>query len=150
MFDALLDDPLNPRFVSYVPVFLDELDLRRQLSAERLAAHIAGAVDGYHAGHGGRVPPAGDELHAVRDLSIEHLNRVTGTGTLRIDVWLDSLDATSCTYGFLCSNENGSLAYARGERTIVKLDPELGCPGRWSDDFLSRQASLLKTPQAYS
>lgn len=149
MYESFLDDGLNPRYVGYSPVFLDELDPQQRLSPERLAIHIATAVDAFHAGQDSPLH-SGDELEVVRDLHIEHLNPVRGTGALRIDVWLDELNPTDCVYGFLCSSEDGLTAYARGERTIVRFDPKLRRPARWSDRFMQKHSALLKTLHAYA
>src|SRR6476469_6397360 len=106
MFDTLLDDGLTPKFVFLSPVFLDELDAHGQLSSERLSAHIQTAVDTFHT-------RTGEEVNVVRDLRIEFLDPVTAAGELRIDVWLDAIDATTCTYGFTCSSADGRMAHGR-------------------------------------
>lgn len=150
MFEALYDDGLNPRFVYTSPVFLDELGPDGTLPHDRLAAHIASAVDSFHTGEGRGRHCSGDEVNVVRDLTVEYLHPVTSAGTLRIDVWVDRLDDSSCTYGFLCSSGDQLEPYARGERTIVKLDPELRRPASWSDDFVEEQSKLLRTLHAYA
>jgi len=136
MFDTLLDDGLTPRFVFRSPVFLDELNAG-QLSTGRLAAHIETAVDTFHT-------RTGVDVNVVRDLKVEFLNFVTAAGELRIDVWLDSIDSTTCTYGFTCSSADGSTAYARGERTVTRLDPIRRRPAEWSAAFLEKQSTLVK------
>ena len=55
---------------------------------------------------------------------------------MRVDVWVERLGTTSCVYGFVCSNESGTVGYARGERTIVKLDPASHRPAPWTDAFV--------------
>lgn len=145
MTDTLFDDGLNPRYVSHAPVFLDELDPLGRLPHASLEARIAAAVDAFHASSGGVA-----SLDVLRDIQIEHLGPVIGSGTLRVDIWLESLDRTTATYGFLCSSEDGNRAYARGERTVVKLDPQLRRPSSWSPEFLERQSALLKTLHAYA
>ena len=146
MFSSFFDDGLNPRFVFQSPVFRDELDANGLLASERLAQHIAGAVDTFHAGNCG-LP---DQVDVVRDLTIEFLSPVTAAGVLRVDVWLENLDATTCTYGFLCSSSDGNTAHARGERTVSRVDAERLRPATWSDDFMHKQASILKNLHAIS
>lgn len=135
MFDTL-GDGLTPRFVFRTPVFLDELDHGSgQLSHDRLTAHIQQAVDAFH---------GADEVNVIRDANIEFLHPVTSAGELRVDVWLDAIDETTCTYGFLCSSTDGTVAHARGERTISKLDPLRRRPSTWSDAFLASRSAIVK------
>jgi len=147
-------DDLNPRFVYFSPVHFDELDPMKMLHNARFAAHVERAVIAwYHAlGSTWRLDPAEntDQFHVVRDLHIEYLSPVLGPGTMRIDVWVERLGTTSCVYGFLCSSENGSTAYARGERTIVKIDPTSHRPTAWSEGFRRTHAGLLKDLPAYA
>jgi acyl-CoA thioester hydrolase len=150
MFESLYDDGLNPRFVYLSPVFLDELDNDGTLSHERLSAKIAGAVDAFHTGEGRGKHCTDDELNVVRDLTVEYLNPVRTAGNLRVDVWVEHLDDSSCTYGFLCSSEDQLIPYGRGERTIVKLDPELRRPSTWSHDFVEEHSKLVRTLHAYA
>jgi acyl-CoA thioesterase FadM len=144
MFASFFDDGLNPRFVFQSPVFRDELDPAGRLSSERLAQHVAGAVDTFHAGNGGLA----DQVDVVRDLTIEFLSPVTSAGILRVDIWLEALDATTCTYGFLCSSSDGNTPHARGERTVSRVDAERLRPSTWSDDFMQKQTSILKNLHA--
>lgn len=146
MFGSLLDDGLNPRFIYRSPVFRDELDARNQLPSDRLATHVAEAVDSFHAGS----CRCDDETGVVRDLTIEFLTPVRGNGALRIDVWLEDLDATTCTYGFLCSSDDGLTPHARGERTVNRIDPQRLRPSTWSDAFMQKQSSILRTLHGYS
>ena len=150
MFEALYDDGLNPRFVYHTPVFLDELGSDGTLPHEHLSAKIASVVDAFHTGEGRDLRCADDEVNVVRDIVVEYLSPVRSAGTLRIDVWVERLDNSSCTYGFLCSSENQLMPYARGERAIMKLDPELLRPSTWSDDFVEEQSKLVRSLHAYA
>ena len=150
MFEALYDDGLNPRFVCHTPVFLDEFDTDDTLPHERLSAKIASAVDAFHTGEGRGKHCTDDDVNVVRDITVENLNPVRSAGKLRIDVWLERLDDSSCNYGFLCSSENQLTPYARGERTIVKLDPELLRPSTWSHTFFAEQSKLVRSLHAYA
>jgi acyl-CoA thioester hydrolase len=147
-------DDLNPRFVYFSDVHFDELDPMKMLHNSRFAAHVERAITTWYAmkGKAWQPNPADnpDQFHVVRDLHIEYLNPVIGPGTMRIDVWLERLGTTSCVYGFLCSNESGSVAFARGERTIVKLDPASHKPAPWTDTFRATHRELLKDLPAYA
>ena len=94
--NAIRDD-FNPKFVYFSPV------------DGNLAAHIDDAIRTY----------CGEASIPAEELVIERLG-TPAPGTMRIDLWVESLDDASVTYGFLCSNANGSAAYARGERTVRK------------------------------
>ena len=94
--NAIRDD-FNPKFVYFSPVDGD------------LAAHVDDAIRTY----------CGEACLPVGDLVIERLG-TPAPGTMRVDLWVETLDDASVTYGFLCSNANGSAAYARGERTLAK------------------------------
>ena len=69
---------------------------------------------------------------------------------MRVDLWVEELTDTSCTYGFLCSSENGCAAYARGERTLMKVDPRSHRPAPWSDEFRATNAGLKRDLHAYA
>ena len=123
---ALDLDRFNPHFTFHSPIHFDELDPMQMLHNARFASHIERAVSAFYLSHGGRwrldVRDNPDQFHVVRAFNIEFLSPFHGTGDMRIDIWVERLGTTSCTYGFLCSSLDGSSAFARGERTIVKLD----------------------------
>ena len=140
-----LADDLTPRFAYLSDVHFDELDPMQMLHNSRFAAHVERAIiSWYHSlGKTWRRDPADnpDQFHVVRDLHIEYLTPFIGPGRMRIDVWLERLGNTSCVYGFTCSNEQGTVGYARGERTIVKLDPASHRPSPWSEQFRAAHAA---------
>ena len=140
-----LGDELTPRFVYHSPVHFDELDAMQMLHNSRFAAHVERAVIAWYTqrGKAWRRDPAEnpDQFHVVRDFHIEYLAPVVGPGVMRIDVWVERLGNTSCVYGFVCSNESGTVGYARGERTIVKLDPASHRPAPWTDHFRAVHAT---------
>lgn len=150
MPDALF----NPCFTYLSPVHFDELDPMMMLHNARFAAHVERAVSGWYAVNGGRWeldPEANpDQFHVVRELRIEFLNPVLGPRQMRIDLWVEHLGTTSCVYGFLCSSEDGETPFARGERTIVKVDRATYRPAPWSDLFRTVHHGLLKNLPAYS
>ena len=147
-------DDFNPKFVYHSPVHFDELDPMQMLHNARFAAHVERAVAAWYLSSGKkwelRVDDNPDQFHVVRELRIEYLNPVIGMGTMRIDVWVERLGTTSCVYGFLCSSEDGATAYARGERTIVKIDPQSRRPAPWTNFFRDRHITLLKDLAAYA
>jgi acyl-CoA thioesterase FadM len=125
---------LNPRFVFRSPlrnVLADPLDLLEHVD------HAIIALDG-------RAPLGGDS-------AIEALGPVVpGESALRIDLWVSDLDDTTCTYGFLCSSEDGRVPHARGERSVVNLDPATKRPVAWTREFRLAHQELLKDLPAYA
>jgi acyl-CoA thioester hydrolase len=150
----MVRDSINPKFVYHSPVHFDELDPMQMLHNARFAAHVERAVSAWYMTSGKKwelsVADNPDQFHVVRELRIEYLNPVIGPGTMRIDVWVERLGTTSCVYGFLCSSEDGRTPYARGERTIVKIDPASRRPAPWTEFFRDRHITLLKDLPAYA
>lgn len=108
----LLDDTVNPRFVHHAP----------------LSGPLEGEVDRAIGEWCGFVPLS-------LDLEIEYLE--APRGALRVDLWVESLNERSCTYGFLVSSSDGTVPFARGERTV-------------SAPRNARNAALLKGLPAYA
>ncbi|HUP48074.1 MAG TPA: hotdog domain-containing protein [Thermoanaerobaculia bacterium] len=146
MHDGFIDDPFNPRFVHLSPVHLDELDGFLSLRRERFAPHIDEAIAAWQAS----LENKSEQSLAVREISIDLLEPLTRPTTVRVDVWVERLENASCVFGFLCSSPDGRTAYARGERTITKLDPARHQPAPWSLPFRTKQAALLKNLPAYA
>ncbi|HYI08701.1 MAG TPA: thioesterase family protein [Thermoanaerobaculia bacterium] len=124
-FTTTLD--LNPKFTFFAPV--RTIGLTRDGLAEQVD-HAIIALDG-------RAPVGGGT-------TLEALNPLLGGDVLRVDLWVSDLDDYTCTYGFLISSENGSVPYARGERTVVNVDPKTHRAAKWSSDFRVTHAELLK------
>ncbi len=145
MKDALRDS-FNPKFVHYSPVPGDEIDpATRSLSKTRIAAHVDEAITAWCTSYAPKCDCHTDDANTIRDLYIECLEPVSRPTTLRIDIWVENLDETSCVYGFLCSSEDGNSAHARGERTVVRIDPVTHRPAPWSVPFRLRQSQLFKS-----
>ena len=145
---------LNQHFTHLSPVHFDELDAMSMLHNARYAIHVERAVGAWYFSLGktfeldaARNP---DQFHVVRDFHIEFLAPFRGLGNMRIDLWVEKLGETSCIYGFLCSSEDGRVGHARGQRTIVKLDPVSFRPQAWSSFFREHHSSLLRDFQAFA
>jgi len=145
---------LNPKFTWISSVHFDELDPMQMLHNARFPAHVERAVAAFFAANGKTwsldAASNPDQFHVVRELRIEYLNPLLGTGEMRIDIWVERLGNTSCVYGFLCSSTDGRIPYARGERTVVKIDTQSRRPAPWSDAFRSVHTELLKDLPAYA
>jgi len=124
---------LNPKFVFFSPVRTASLD------KSQLAEHVDHAIIALD----GRAPIGGGCV-------IERLEPVLDASTLRVELWVNDLDDYTCTYGFLVSSENGRTPFARGERTVVSIDPASHRAQKWSSDFRHAHAELLKDLPAYA
>ena len=124
---------LNPKFVFFSPI--------RTASADKsqLAEHVDHAIIALD----GRAPIGGGCV-------LERLEPVLDASTLRVELWVNDLDDYTCTYGFLVSSENGRTPFARGERTVVNIDPASHRAQKWSSDFLHTHAELRKDLPAYA
>ena len=127
---AFAYDPLNPKFTFFSPVHAAEVDLAEHVD------HAIIALDG-------RAPLAGDCV-------VEQLSGVTAPATLRVDLWVEELGRFNVTYGFLISSENGSVAHARGERSVINVDPRSHAPAPWTPSFRASHADLIKDLPAYA
>ncbi|HEX2123030.1 MAG TPA: thioesterase family protein [Thermoanaerobaculia bacterium] len=124
-------DALNPKFVFYSPLHARSTDLAEHVD------HAIIALDG-------RAPLGGS-------VSLEPLAPVApGEAALRIELWVNDLDDYTCTYGFLCSSEDGRVPHARGERSVVSVDPASRRPSPWSREFIATHSELLKDLPAYA
>lgn len=124
---------INPKFVFLSPV-------RSTLtSTGQLAEHVDHAIIAFD----GRAPQGGG-------CSIEQLDSVRSADALRVELWVNDLDDYTCTYGFLVCSEDGRTPYARGERTVVNVDPASHTPQKWSADSRHAHAELLKDLPAYA
>ena len=121
-------DDLNPKFVFFSPV---RANIR---SAEELIEHVDHAIIALDA----RAPLGGS-------FTIEQLGAVPAGTVLRVDLWVNELDAYACTYGFVLSSENGSVAYARGERSMVN-----GNAKPWPAEFRAAHSELMKDLPAFA
>ncbi|HVR44629.1 MAG TPA: thioesterase family protein [Thermoanaerobaculia bacterium] len=139
---------INPKFTYLSRVHFDELDPLQMLHNSRFAAHVERAIVDWYETMGRRwerrLSDNPDQFHVVRDLHIEFLAPVDAPGPLRIDVWVERLGNSSCVYGFRCTSEDGEITYARGDRTIIKLDPESRRPVPWTEAFRSAHRELTK------
>lgn len=152
MTDGLICDLLNPRFVVLSPVFRDELGPDQILDASRLAYHVDRAIEAWYASNRTqrKIAEALDPASLVRDTNIEILNPINAPMTVRIDLWVEQLEKSTCVYGFLVSNEDGTVPFARGERTVIHIDPRSRSLQPWSTGFVASHSDLLKDLPAYA
>ena len=124
-----MNDFLNPKFVFFSPV-------QETQPVEEHVDHAIIALDG-------RAPIGGA-------WSVEQLNPVIASPAIRVELWVNDIDDSTCTYGFLACSEDGRVPYARGERSVVCVDPASGVPSKWTRDFRDAHAELRKDLPAYA
>lgn len=124
---------LNPKFTFFSPIRATEP------GGVQLAEHVDHAIIALT----GRAPIGGGH-------SLEELNALLAGDVVRVELWVDDLDDYTCTYGFLVSNGNGSVPYARGERVVVNVDPKTHRAAKWSRDFRVSHAELQKDLPAFA
>lgn len=120
---------LNPKFVFLSPS-------RNHTDLSEHVDHAIIALDG-------RAPLAGDCF-------LEPLAPASGDQPLRVDLWVEDLSRWSCTYGFTISSEDGRTAFARGERTVVNIDPTSRTASPWSETFRTSHQDLIKDLPAFA
>ena len=134
----------GPRFTYASPVYFDELDPWRTLHNARYAIHVERANLAWYAHVSKRdfAPEEDpDQFVFVRDWHAEFTAPMFGPGTMWIDIWLERLGRSSSTYAFSCRNEDETVEYARGRKTIVKVDPRTASPVPWTDRLREAVAS---------
>jgi acyl-CoA thioester hydrolase len=132
-----------PHFTYETEVHFDELDAWQMLHNARYALHVERAnVAWYFHLTGGSYAPGedADQFIFLREFSIEFKVPVMGPQPIWIDMWRIRWGASSARHEFACRNEDGSVEYARGRRTIVKVDPSTGAPVRWTEKLRERIA----------
>ena len=83
----------------------------------------------------------------VRTNSIEYVRPVTGTGEVRVRVWIDKLGTTSLTFGFAVLPMDQDLDYALGTRVVVHVDNTSRRPAPWTDPMRKALAPFVR-PEA--
>jgi len=138
----MIRDLFNPKFVFTAPVVND--DSTRPIDRKRFVDYVERAIVAWNLEN--NIDP---NVPVIRDAAIEMLEPCFGN-SIRVDLWVETLDATSCVYGFLCSSEDGLVPYARGEETITKLDPQSHRPCAWSPAFRHTHEMLMKDLPAFA
>ena len=126
-------------FVHTAPVHFDELDAMGMLHNARFFVHMERAASAFYRSLGARweldVADNPDQFHVVKAQEIEYLVPFMGTGELRVEMRVAKIGRTSCRLAFRFTSPDLAVTYARGARTIVKLDPATLRPIEWTGRF---------------
>ena len=135
-------------FIHTAPVHFDELDAMRMLHNARFFVHMERAASAFYRSLGARwaldVEDNPDQFHVVKAQEIEYLVPFMGTGELRVEMRVEKIGRTSCRLAFRFTSPDAVVTYARGARTIVKLNPATLRPIVWTDRFRNALEGLAR------
>ena len=127
-------------------VYFDDLDPYRILHNARYLLLFERTLGSFWRDVGfGDFQRADDSFHLVRTNKIEYLAPVRGVGDIRVRVDVQRLGRTSLTFGFRLMPLDEDRDYARGSRTIVRVDPESWRPVPWTEAFREQLAPWVGT-----
>ncbi len=125
-------------------VYFDDLDAFHILHNARYFLYLERTVGSFwrYMGWGGlldaQINP--DQFHLVRANHMEYLRPVEGTTEVRARIWIEKLGTTSLTFGFHLLPLDEDSPYAKGSRTIVRVDPLTRRPAPWTEEFVKKLA----------
>ncbi|MEW2548951.1 thioesterase family protein [Streptomyces sp. NPDC047002] len=73
-----------------------------------------------------------DGFNVVKEVRITFDLPITRPGRYAVRLRVEHLGTTSLTYGFDVRDPEAGVTFARGTRTVVRLDPETRRPAPWS------------------
>lgn len=91
-------------------------------------------------------PNSPDRFHLVKTNAIEYLGPVKGEQEVRVRVWIERLGTTSLTFGFRLMPMFEDEDFARGTRTVVRVEPETLRPAPWTEELRARLKPWTATP----
>lgn len=120
-------------------VYFDDLDAFQILHNARYVLLFERTIGSFwnHLGWGGPldVQSNPDQFHLVRANHVEYLRPVRGVGQVRVRVWVEKLGRTSLQFGLRCLAMDADEDFAKGTRSIVRVNPESWRPEPWTDAF---------------
>ena len=85
----------------------------------------------------------GDGFNVLKEQRITYEFPINRAGEYGVHIWLERIGRTSMTYGFRVCSADGTVTYAHGSRTIVRLDRQTLRPSEWSEEARSASEKLL-------
>ena len=131
-------------------VYFDDLDAFQILHNARYLVLFEHAIGSFwrHLGWGGALNFNNnpDQYHLVRANHVEYHTPVTGTGEVRVRVWVEVLGRTSLTFGLRVMPLDQDVDHATGQRVIVRVDPTTRRPTPWTESFRQAVAPYCRNP----
>lgn len=120
-------------------VYFDDLDAFQILHNARYLLLIERTIGSFwkHLGWGGVLDAQKnpDQFHLVRANAVEYLKPVIGVQDVRVRIWVEKLGTTSLTFAFRVLPTDEDACFAKGTRTIVRVDPTSQKPVPWTESF---------------
>ena len=126
---------MSHRFFEEVKgVYFDDLDSFHVLHNARYLLLFERAVGAFWMELGLRDFAANpdEQFHMVRHNEMEYLTPVKGVGKVRVRLWVERLGRTSLTFAFRLLPIDRDEVYAKGRRTIVRVEPKTFQSTPWS------------------
>lgn len=131
-------------------VYFDDLDPLGILHNARYLLFFERAIGEFwkHLGWGGLLDAQRnpDQFHMVRANSLEYLRPFRGLGEIRIRLGVSHIGRTSVIFAVRMMPVDEDVDYARGERVLVRVNPETHSPAPWTDVFRTSLAPYLAAP----
>lgn len=84
-----------------------------------------------------------DGFNVLKEQRMSYEFTVNRLGEYGVHIWVERIGRTSMTYGFRVCSADGTVTYAHGSRTIVRLDRQTLRPSEWSQEARSASEKLL-------
>jgi acyl-CoA thioester hydrolase len=129
-------------------VYFDDLDALQILHNSKYLLLVERTIGSFwaHLGPMGAtgLPESVDRVHLVRANAIEYFRPVTGTGEVRVRVWIEKLGQTSLVFGFCVMPMDRDLDYACGTRVIVCVDSQTRVPTPWNEGLRKKLEPFVR------
>lgn len=120
-------------------VYFDDLDPFQILHNARYLLLMERTIGSFwkHLGWGGVLDAQKnpDQYHLVRANAVEYLKPIVGVQDVRVRIWVEKLGRTSLTFTFRVLPTDEDEPFAKGTRTIVRVDPKTQKPVPWTETF---------------
>jgi acyl-CoA thioester hydrolase len=129
-----------------VEVHFDDLDAFGMLHNSRYQVMVERGWAAYWLGQGlgGESGRDGDAFGVVKQFEVVFDMPVTRPGAYGVHFWVERVGRTSAVAGYRLCSLDGSVTYAHGTRTIVRLDPASLRPAPWSDEVRDLVQVVMK------
>ena len=129
-------------------VYFDDLDAFQVLHNARYLVFFERTVGAFwrQLGFTPTLDPAAnpDQFQLVRANHIDYLRAVRGVCDVRVRVWVEKLGRTSAVFGCSMMPLDEDVAYATGQRVLVRVDPSTMRPTPWTEDFRKRLLPFVR------